>query len=628
MNTSEDILEQGFQLAYFIFPSRPKAVLILSGALNKLKTQHGRESRRTYWRDKYLKRGITRITREEGDMLQWLIFYESDHYERAQEASRQATPKDMAVRYIKSLVRMTSAMSSFHVNIGLHRLLHNYSTAETQQVYESITDRYPGADEYRRAKSVLMNKLEERFDGMLKTSKSQHGEVRFVPFNEQATWADLVDLCLKQFTPWSTINACPVPSNFDRSEAKLPSLVSGKDAAEADQNLVEINRCHIFIDPLCFGRLVKALSIEPPSQRLDLPRFFMENPDNSNYSGRLPQPPKLSAEERKTIADAAAIQAERRQKTTPTTLTIVVDGKELARLDDAGMSSRQLEISEGDELIEIWTEDADEPLLLATHRIGYSDTRYSDTRYSDTQGIAPANFSFRFHAAELLMQIAANDSAQESPRKATVTLTYRPPARSAEKLPQWFTATPKFALAATALIALGWFLATNFHRQVPASPAGHPSFTEEKATLQPIPTPTPEEIAQASAHSVTYRLVSDEFATRGSTSGAAEIPSVLITTHPSLVQLELPIASADASRSFRCTLKTFSKNETVLTAGRLKARRSTSGEMIVTFSVPSTVLNTNTDYSVGLLSNGFNGKLEELSTYTFYAVGKSNATGR
>ena len=69
VNQKEDLLERGFQLAYFIFPSRSQAVRILSGAVNKLKAQRGRESRRVYWRDKYLKRAITRITREEGDML-------------------------------------------------------------------------------------------------------------------------------------------------------------------------------------------------------------------------------------------------------------------------------------------------------------------------------------------------------------------------------------------------------------------------------------------------------------------------------------------------------------------------------------------------------------------------------
>jgi hypothetical protein len=159
VNAEEDLLQRGFQLAYFIFPERPQALRILSEAVNKLKTQRGRETRRSYWRDKYLKGRITRITREEADMLQWLIFYESDSHEKEQEGSRQATRESMVLRYIKSLVRMTSAMSSFHVNVGLHRLLHNYSTLEAQRVYESVTDRYLGADEYRRAKSVLMSKL-------------------------------------------------------------------------------------------------------------------------------------------------------------------------------------------------------------------------------------------------------------------------------------------------------------------------------------------------------------------------------------------------------------------------------------------------------------------------------------
>ena len=70
VKNKEDFLEKGFQLAYFIFPSRSLAIRILTGALNKLKAQRGREHRRTYWRDKYLKRGITRITREEADTLQ------------------------------------------------------------------------------------------------------------------------------------------------------------------------------------------------------------------------------------------------------------------------------------------------------------------------------------------------------------------------------------------------------------------------------------------------------------------------------------------------------------------------------------------------------------------------------
>ena len=51
----------------------------------------------------------------------------------------------MVVRYIKHLVQITTGASSFHVNIGLNRLLRSYSTPEVQQFYELITERYPGA---------------------------------------------------------------------------------------------------------------------------------------------------------------------------------------------------------------------------------------------------------------------------------------------------------------------------------------------------------------------------------------------------------------------------------------------------------------------------------------------------
>src|SRR5258708_29782080 len=106
-------MEKGFRLAHFIVPDRPTAIAILVRAMNKLETQRGQESKRNYWRDKYLKRWITRVTRDDGDTLQWLIYFESDYYEKQQEESGEPTTKDMVVRFIKNLVRITTAMSSF-----------------------------------------------------------------------------------------------------------------------------------------------------------------------------------------------------------------------------------------------------------------------------------------------------------------------------------------------------------------------------------------------------------------------------------------------------------------------------------------------------------------------------------
>ena len=87
MAEHDDLLEKGFGLAYFIFPDRPTAISILINAMNKLETQRGQESKRNYWRDKYLKRWITRVNRDDCDTLQWLIYFESDYYEKQQEQS-------------------------------------------------------------------------------------------------------------------------------------------------------------------------------------------------------------------------------------------------------------------------------------------------------------------------------------------------------------------------------------------------------------------------------------------------------------------------------------------------------------------------------------------------------------
>jgi hypothetical protein len=79
--STDDLMEKGFQLAYFIFPDRATAVQTLRNAMRKLKVQRSREKKRTYWRDKNMKRKITRTVRNDNDALQWLIYCESTHHE-------------------------------------------------------------------------------------------------------------------------------------------------------------------------------------------------------------------------------------------------------------------------------------------------------------------------------------------------------------------------------------------------------------------------------------------------------------------------------------------------------------------------------------------------------------------
>src|SRR5437899_1836750 len=115
LDESQDLLEKGFQLAFFILCDRSTAIHVVTYALNKLTVQHSREQKRAYWRDKYLKGRITRITRENRDALQWLIYFESESYEKKHEELGQQTLRDMIIRYVKHLVQISTPMSAFYV---------------------------------------------------------------------------------------------------------------------------------------------------------------------------------------------------------------------------------------------------------------------------------------------------------------------------------------------------------------------------------------------------------------------------------------------------------------------------------------------------------------------------------
>jgi hypothetical protein len=129
-NAPAELLQRGFELAYFIIPDRVTAIDILTRALEKIRARSRREMKRLYWRDKHAERPVRRIARSDMDMLQWLIMFEAEQDERAQEQAGSISSRGMAIRYIKHLIQITTALSSFYVNVGVSRLLHNYSTSE------------------------------------------------------------------------------------------------------------------------------------------------------------------------------------------------------------------------------------------------------------------------------------------------------------------------------------------------------------------------------------------------------------------------------------------------------------------------------------------------------------------
>ena len=640
MATEQDLWERGFQLAYFLYPERETAVRILSGALNKLRLQRGRETRRSYWRDKHLKRGITRITRDEGDALQWLIFSESDAAEKEQEQADATTSEHMVVRYIKNLVRMTTSMSSFYVNIGLHRLLFSYSTSETQRLYESVTERFLGADEYRRAKSALMRKLLKRF-ATLKTCRTQHGELRFETFanEEQEIWTRLVDTCLKAFTPWSTLQACPVPVDYNASRDRLPARLSGS-GERVDFNQVEINRCHAFIDPVCDSRLMEALLLQPPMKKLALPRFYMENQHSENdptYHGPAHHDPDgtsgLTPGERDNISQQLSRQASRRKQADPQSIIIVVDGEERAQLRLDTATSQSITLEEGDQLIEVRTQISGEgeDLLLAVHTLAYTESRgFAAAELALWRGIS-CNL-------DLVVVPGANvPEAQlgEEPGHAAATFRVRPrPFRWARKAfsPEQRTgfrfpqAALTFAALAIAVIAVRIAIVRQ-HEYRPGPAAVSKNSPSPTAAPNPGSPQTPNQTAnqasnqtplQIEAAELAYRLVPDELATRGS--GEAKPSIIALPKHVSKIDLELPVLSEYAGKNLRATLKLFFQPGEILSTNNLRAHRTNNpakNSLVVSFAIPSEKLRPGQEYAVELQAANANGKMETVESYGF-----------
>jgi hypothetical protein len=610
---SVDLLEKGFQLAHFLLADRPKALSVLSGALNKLEAQHTREKKRTYWRNKHLKRWISSITRNDADILQWLILFESDSYEKEEEASgKPSTTQGMIVRYSKHLVRLTTAMSSFHVNVGLSRLLHNYTGVETQRMYELLTERYVGTDQYRRAKNVLRKKLELRFGRFIKSVKTPQGELRFEPAEDQQRWAPLVRECLTAFTPWSTAGVCSVLAPQDSRAGHFPLSrgVPRTARKKEEYDRIESIRCHLFIEPLCYSRLIARLGLRPPEQALALPNFFLDGSVDREDKSQAPPAPPLSPEERRVIEESVSVQAARRRRATPETIKVLVDGVERRSLNFSSSREAEFAVMEGANLVEIWTEENDAPLLLAAHRISYGESN----------GFLPLHGTIPFEdGAKLVLTLVPEPTVPESTedeagRRARIVLRHSPRRKPAawRETARIFSGrlrqAPNFVWIAVVLLLSGWIGSVVVYRS---------KLSSQQAVLERTTKELGnEKSSRASVPPVSsYRLIPDELSVRGQ--AGLEIPVVFVSSQPELVSLQLPL-SEGSHGLYKASLRQFSNHNDILSEGLLTDSQTETGAVVV-FTIPSSVLKEDVDYTVYLEQTMRAGRREVVNSFTFRA---------
>lgn len=574
-------VQRSYELAYFIISDHSKAIDIITGALEKLRVQSRRETKRHYWRDKHPEKPVRRMTRDDLDLLQWLVMYEAEQHERDQEQAGSPSQQSMAIRYVKYLVQITTAMSSFQVCVGLSRLLHNYKTGETQQIYEWLMHRYLGSDEYRRSKGVLMHKLAARFDAFVRTCRAEHGETKFEAAADQSNWTKVVADSLTAFTPWSTEGRC--------SEAWQQFVTAVNEPAghnsESDGNERELRCSHTLIEPACYSRLIKELALDPPETRLALPRFFMTEHHEMN-DGQAPRSPapKLSEMDHQLVRQRLAASDERRKKISSRFVVVLVDRVLRGQIDLTQMDQLDIPLEEDAKVVELWGEDGQGKLLLATHFITEAE-KQSETSQSRT--------ILNGAALELKVNPAAVGAYDT---RAKMILQRIPVSRITQTQAIWsflFNARWPVRGYALAALVLGLILAITSTIYLSRR-------TRNVEQARP-PVQKPEPAPQAPRGVVSYAMIPDDQRVRAPEEPG--VPIISVNARPPVINLELRLSPAMKSDSYTAELKTFAGDRTFLTQTGLRPRQTPAGR-VIEIVFPADLLDAGTYYTVSLSASG------------------------
>ena len=384
----DELANRAFELAYFLHRERKTATEIATRALNKLEVAAASQGKRLYYRltgrltnGPHSRKARSKVSMGQPHLLQRLVYVESEEYERRKEAAAQgsqthpgtspARTSDLVVFFIKHLVRITTKRNSFYVTLGFSRLLYNYTTPETMELYNLIIqdpERVHDDYYYRSRKGVLLKELKDRFGELLEITRGPRGEQRWRANGNGPQHHELVNECLRRFTPWST--PCVVPAQFNPTIDTIEKLTF-EGRLPDEEHEVEVNRIHAAMHPDCFARLVAANRLAAPDERLELPSFFTpDEHDHTDEGSRTP--PHLSEDELRTINDLLAQEAMRRKSGSVGFLRVLIDGNRRAELNPEQSAVAQFIVDEEAELIEVYGDDQRGPLLLGTHLLSFT----------------------------------------------------------------------------------------------------------------------------------------------------------------------------------------------------------------------------------------------------------------
>jgi hypothetical protein len=375
----DEWLDKAFQLAFFLHGDRETAKTIAASAMSKLETASNAQFKRYYYtptgRAENARASRSRVSLNDLQLLQRLVFVESENFEREKEKSAKACKKSLLKYFVKHLVRISLKRNSFYVTLAVSRILHNYGTADAMEIYNIVVqdpERVHDDYYYRSRKGILMKEMKARFGDLLEIVRANRGEERFQADSQNEDLTETAKSSLKFFTPWNS--DCAIPEKFDPFEDVIKPFHFDKRAPD-EEHRIEVNRIHAALHPSCFGRLATALRLPPPEKKLEIPKFmYTENRADPSDNG-WGNPSHLEADELKQIKDILTAQAESRKALTAGFLRVVADGAERARINLDETDAASFDLDGDAELIEIYATGKGQEVLLATHLLSFDDLK-------------------------------------------------------------------------------------------------------------------------------------------------------------------------------------------------------------------------------------------------------------
>jgi hypothetical protein len=499
-NYKDEWLDRAFRLAYFLHGRRETALAIAARAMNKLETASNAQFKRFYYtpqgRADSAKATRSRVSLSDLQLLQRLVFVESEIFERQREAAGKTCEESLLKFFIKHLIRISLKRNSFYVTLAVTRILHNYATADAMEIYNVVVqdpERVHDDYYYRSRKGVLMKELKERFGSLLETVKVNRGEERFSAKNGAEDLTETARDALKFFTPWKS--ACALPEKFDPFADILKPFHFDKNDPD-EEHRIEINRIHAAIHPCCFERLTTALNLPVPDQKMEIPNFMTNTNQNHLDNDDWRDPPSLKEDELRQIKEILTAQAESRKALSAGFLRVTADGAERARINLAETDSANFDLDESAELIEIYGAGKRGETLLATHLLNFDELENGN----QTQTIMlEGGQKITFHLAPTLdrfgevSEVKFNVQYAETAWQKRFALTLRRAKFAAGNLFGQPILKPVAAFGLILLaVAVGWIVFRNFGENetviVDRQPTPNP--VNEANVFQ---TPTPDE---------------------------------------------------------------------------------------------------------------------------------------